>query len=117
MCAVALRVESASLVATTLTGFCAGVFAGARNTTAAEAAPAGGEQGVADAAQICPTLALPFGTPFTVHVTFASGDPVTVGVRVSGCDVATLTLDGEMETATPLAIAIAAEAETLPETA
>jgi hypothetical protein len=117
ICAVTLRVESASLVATTLTGFCEGTFAGAKNVTLAEDAPVGGEQGEADVVQICPTLVLPFATPLTIHVTFASEEPVTVGVSVSCCDVATLALDGEIESATPLAMVIEADAEALSETA
>ena len=107
----------ASLVATMLTGFCEGTFAGATKTTEAEAELLGGEHGLADVVQICPTLVLPFGTPFTDHETFASDDPVTVGVSVSCCDVAMLALVGEIETATPLTIAMDAEAETLPATA
>jgi hypothetical protein len=117
ICAVAFRVESASLAATMLTGFCEGTFAGARKTTEAEAELLGGEHGLADVAQIWPTPVLPFGTPFTDHETFASDDPVTVGVSVSCCDVAMLALVGEIETATPLTIAMDAEAETLPATA
>lgn len=116
-CAVALRVESASLVATTLTGFCEGRFPGATNVTLTEDPPVGGAQGETDVVQIWPTLALPFGTPFTDHETFTSDDPVTVGVSVSCCDVAILALVGESETTTPLTIAMDAEAETPPATA
>src|ERR1700749_254834 len=106
MCAAPLRDESASLVATTLTGFCDGTVAGATYTTLLGDAPLGGEHGLVEFAQICPTVVLPLSTPFTVHVTFVSEEPVTVGVSVSCCAVATLALDGEIETATPLAMLI-----------
>ena len=67
--ALALREASAALVAVTVTGFAGGRLAGARKSTLPAIGPVGETQGFEPVMQICPTVALPFTTPFTDQVT------------------------------------------------
>jgi hypothetical protein len=92
--AVALFVGSATLVATTDTGFCAGADEGATYTTLPANPPAGTKHGLVPASQASPTAEFPFVTPFTVHVTFRFGEPATDGVSVTVPNVATVAVAG-----------------------
>jgi hypothetical protein len=67
--------------------------------------------------QIWPTVALPLATPFTVHETFASAEPTTVGVRVMDCEGAIVAEAGATETVTSLTIVTVAAALTVPDVA
>jgi hypothetical protein len=69
---------SAWLVAVTSSGFTAGALAGARTSTLPALAPLGGTHGFDPLVQIFPTLAFPFATPATDHVTVVSAVFVTV---------------------------------------
>jgi hypothetical protein len=46
-------------------------------------------------------VALPFGTPFTAHVTVASGVPATVAANIACCVAASVAVDGETLTVIP----------------
>jgi hypothetical protein len=68
---------SALLAAVTVTGLVAGTEAGARKSTLPEMGAAGAAHGFEPGTQICPTIALPFGIPFTDHSAFVSEEFVT----------------------------------------
>jgi hypothetical protein len=51
--------------------------------------------------QTWPTAALPFGTPFTAHVTVASGVPATVAANIACCVAASVAVGGETLTVIP----------------
>lgn len=51
--------------------------------------------------QTWPTVALPFGTPFTAHVTVASGVPATVAANIACCVAASVAVGGETFTVIP----------------
>ena len=72
---------SARLVATSVTGFVAGTAAGARKSTLPLTGPAGAAHGFEPLKQTCPTTVLPFGTPFTVHLTAVSDVLATFAVN------------------------------------
>lgn len=57
----------------------------------------------------CPTDALPFGTPFTVHVTLVSGEFVTVAANDCRCPGKSVAMPGAMATITPLVIVTLAD--------
>jgi len=61
--------------------------------------PAGVAHGFEFSAQTCPTLALPFPIPFTVHVTFAFDVLVTVAEKSSLAPAATTADAGDTVTA------------------
>ncbi len=75
-----------------------------------DTAPLGGTQGVDPAIQISPTVALPFGTPFTLQVTAVSGEFVTVARNAVRCPALTVAEAGETDTATLLVIVIEVDA-------
>ena len=83
--AEALAVESAALVAVTVTAFGDGGTAGAVWSPAA---------------LMVPTALFPPVTPFTAQVMFLFVEPVTVAVKVDVCPVSREALWGEIETAT-----------------
>jgi hypothetical protein len=87
-------VGSASLVTirTTLSGW--GGACGARNSTVVSE-PDGVAHGFEPAAHTSPKAEFPFVTPFTDHVTFAFGVPVTVAVKVAVCPAATVADAGD----------------------
>ena len=102
--------ESAWLVAVTSSGFAPGTLPGARKSTLPALAPAGAVQGFDPLTQICPTLAFPFATPATDHVTVASALFVTVAENEVRCPVPIVAVGGATFTVTPLVIITAAAA-------
>ena len=91
---VALCDGAVTLVATTATGFCEGADAGATYVTLPAEGPAGVVHGLEPDSQIWPMVVLPLARPFTVQVTFASAEPVTVGVRLTLPEGATVAVAG-----------------------
>jgi hypothetical protein len=81
--ALPVRVESAALVAVTVTGFDAGTIAGARKSMLPEAAPVGARHGTVAGWQIWPRIVFPLVTPLTDQVTAVLEEFVTVGVSVT----------------------------------
>jgi hypothetical protein len=53
-----------------------------------------------------PTVALPFGTPFTAHVTVASAVPATVAANIACCVAASVALGGETFTVIPPSVTV-----------
>jgi hypothetical protein len=68
ICALPVALESAWLIATSVTLSGCGCTAGARYSTVFSG-PEGAAHGFEAGAHTCPTVPFPFGTPFTVHVT------------------------------------------------
>lgn len=66
--------------------------------------------------QTWPTVALPFGMPFTAHVTVASGVPPTVAVNIACWVAASVAVGGETFTAIPppVRVTVAAALSGLP---
>lgn len=60
--------------------------------------------------QTSPTEGLPFGMPFTVHVTLVSAVLVIIGVKVARCETVIIIEAGEMTTGTALVTATVADA-------
>jgi len=105
---------SAWLVAVTSSGFTPGTLAGARKSTLPALAPLGATHGFDSLTQICPTLAFPFTTPATDHVTLASDVFVTVAENEARCAAPTVAVGGATLTVTPLVIVTVAAAVTGP---
>jgi hypothetical protein len=110
-------VESAALVAVTVTGSDEGTTAGARKSTLPGTGPAGATQGTEAGWQIWPRVALPSGIPLTDHVTAVFDVPVTVGVSVVRWVIATDTAEGATVTLTVLTIVTVADTVAAPATA
>ena len=115
--AVAFFVGSATLVASTITGFCDGGVAGAMYRTLPANPLGGAEQGLVPDWQSSPTDELPFVIPFTVQVTPRFVDPKTVGVSVTLPNSATVAVAGATLTDTLLTRVIDAAALALPDVA
>ncbi len=79
-----------------------------------DAGPAGATHGFVPDMQTCPTLALPFATPFTDQLTVVSDVPATLGVNDRRWPVGTVAIDGETLTETPLVIVTAADSMVAP---
>lgn len=95
--ALPLAFESASLVAISATTLGCGCACGARySTTFSE--PDGATHGLDAVMQTCPTVGLPFGMPFTVHVTAELDAFETVAVKFALWPVTTVAESGETAT-------------------
>jgi hypothetical protein len=101
---------SAWLVAVTGSGFTAGTLAGARKSTPPALAALGAAHGFDPLTQICPTLAFPFTTPATDHVTAVSEVPATAAENDVRCSVPIVAVGGATFTVTPLVIVTVAAA-------
>jgi len=83
MMAMPVRVESAALVAVTVTGSDVGTVAGARKSMLPEAATVGAMHGTVAVWQIWPRSMFPLAVPLTDQVTAVFEEFVTVGVSVT----------------------------------
>ena len=100
--ALPLRDGSARLVAVRTTGSVAGTDCGATKSTLPDAGPVGATHGFDPVRQTCPTVVLPFVTPFMVQVTAVSVVFITVGVNVMRWLVASVAAAGATLTLTLL---------------
>lgn len=111
ICALALLVESASLVAVSATGFAEGTVAGAKKSIVVVPAPAGGTHGFEFVTQTCPSTVFPFATPLTVQTTDVSLALLTSAAKLARCCTTIFPLPGATLIVTLLTIVTVAEDE------